>query len=160
MTQTRTRTPDKKTHDAITLLTADHDKVKKLFKDFDKLKDDSGTDKQKEKLVGQICTELTLHMQLEEEILYPEVRDPVDDNDLMDEAEVEHATVKELIGQLESMDADDELYDAKVLVLNEYVEHHVKEEQEEMFPKIKMAKIDTAELGEQILQRKKELQAD
>lgn len=160
MTQTRTSTTDKKTHDAITLLTADHDKVKKLFKDFDKLKKDSGTDKQKEKLVGEICSELTLHMQVEEEILYPEVRDPVDDDDMMDEAKVEHATVKELIGQLESMDADDELYDAKVLVLNEYVEHHVKEEQDEMFPRIKKAKVDTAEMGEQIMRRKKELQAD
>jgi iron-sulfur cluster repair protein YtfE (RIC family) len=160
MTQARTSTSKPKPHDAIALLTADHEKVKKLFKDFDKLKKASGTDRQKEELVDEICTELTMHMQLEEEIFYPQVRDPVDDDDLMDEAEVEHATVKDLITQLESMDADEELYDAKVIVLGEYIEHHVKEEQEEMFAKIKKANIDTVELGEQIMARRKELQED
>ncbi len=157
MAQPGTSTKRKKIPDAIALLTADHVKVEKLFKDFAKLKKASGTDRQKEKLVEQICMELTLHMQLEEEIFYPEVRGPVKDSDMMDEAEVEHTTVKELIAQLESMDADEELYDAKVMVLGEYIEHHVKEEQEEMFLKIKNSKVDTAELGEQIMQRKKEL---
>jgi hypothetical protein len=158
MTQTRTSTKPRKTHDALTLLTDDHNKVKKMFNDFDKLKKSGGTDKQKENLVGQICMELTVHMQVEEEILYPDVRELVNDDDMMDEAEVEHTTVKDLISQLESMDADEELYDAKVIVLGEYINHHVKEEQDEMFVKIKKAKIDTAELGEQIMQRKKELQ--
>lgn len=145
-----------KAPDAITLLTEDHKKVLKLFKDFEKLgeQDDSES---KEELVRQICTELTVHAQIEEEIFYPAVRDAISNDDMLDEAEVEHASAKDLIAQLESMQPGDELYDAKVTVLGEYINHHVKEEQGEMFPKVKKADLDLAALGKSLMQRKHEL---
>lgn len=114
----------------------------------------------KHNLVKQICDELTVHTQIEEEIFYPAAREALDEQDLLDEAEVEHASAKELIAQLESMEPDDELYDATVTVLGEYVNHHIKEEQEEMFPKLKKAKLDTQTLGDEITQRKQELQTE
>ena len=147
-----------KSDDAITLLTADHDKVKKLFKSFEKLTD-ANADK-KEELVAEICTELTVHATIEEEIFYPAAREALEDQDLLDEAEVEHASAKELIAQLEDMKPGDELYDAKVTVLGEYIDHHVKEEQEEMFPKIRKAKLDLNALGVQMKARKEELMAE
>jgi hypothetical protein len=97
-------------------------------------------------------------MRVEEEIFYPAVRAVIDDDDLMDEADVEHTEAKELIAQLEGMEPGDDHYDAKVLVLGENIDHHVQEEQNEMFPKVRKAKIDTAALGAQILQRKQERQ--
>lgn len=142
--------------DALELLKDDHKNVKKLFKEFDKLKEESDTDQKKE-LVATICDELLLHAQLEEEIFYPVVRDAIDDDDLLDEAEVEHAAAKDLIEQLLSMEPDDELYDAKVTVLSEEIDHHVEEEEGEMFKKIRKAKLDTDALGQQMEQRKLEL---
>ena len=114
--------------DAIAMLTADHKKVKKLFSDFDKLKDE-GSDEDKSVIVEQICNALKIHTELEEEIFYPAVRKAIDDSDLMDEALVEHAGAKELIAQLEDARPDDELYDAKDNVLGEQIDHHVKEEE-------------------------------
>jgi hemerythrin superfamily protein len=143
--------------DAITLLTSDHAKVKKLFKEFEDLKDDDGSDKDKSALVTQICNELKVHAEIEEEIFYPAVRKAIDDGDLMDEALVEHAGAKELIAQLEGMSPDDELYDAKVTVLGEQIQHHVKEEEGDMFPKARKAKVDGEALGLQMAQRKAEL---
>lgn len=145
-----------KATDAISLLTEDHKKVLNLFEDFEKLGDEDDSDSKGE-LVRQICTELTVHAQIEEEIFYPAVRDAIAEGDLLDEAEVEHATAKDLIAQLESMQPGDELYDAKVTVLGEYINHHVKEEQGEMFPKVKKADLDLVALGEELQQRKDEL---
>jgi hemerythrin superfamily protein len=139
--------------DAIAMLTADHKKVKKLFADFDKLKEE-GSDEDKSALVDQICNELKIHTQIEEEIFYPAVRIAIDDSDLMDEALVEHAGAKELIAQLEDANAKDDLYDAKVTVLGEQIKHHVKEEEGDMFPKATKAKVDTEALGERMLKRK------
>jgi len=102
--------------DAIDMLVADHKKVKKLFCEFDKVKED-GADEDKFAIVGQICNELKIHAALEEEIFYPAVRKAIDDADLMDEALVEHAGAKELIAQLEEARPNDDLYDAKVTVL-------------------------------------------
>lgn len=144
--------------DAVQLLTEDHKKVKKLFKDFERLKDQEGAAKEKSALVQQICTELTIHTKVEEEIFYPVVRESIDGEDLMDEADVEHAGAKTLIQQLEDMNPEDDHYDAKVTVLGEYIDHHVKEEHEEMFPKAKKAKVDLVELGARIAERKAELQ--
>lgn len=154
-----TRTPAKTASatDAIAMLMDDHKKVKKMFKDFEGIKDGDDTDKSE--LVARICEELTLHMQIEEELFYPAARDALseDDEDLLDEADVEHNGAKELIAQLEGMEPGDDHYDAKVTVLGEYIEHHVKEEENEMFPKLKKAKLNTTALGAAMAERKQEL---
>ncbi|MDP9087702.1 MAG: hemerythrin domain-containing protein [Pseudomonadota bacterium] len=157
MASTRKNTSaEAKTQDAIAMLMSDHKKVKKLFADFKKLKD-GGSSEEKSELVEQICNELKVHAEIEEEIFYPAVREAIDDSDLMDEALVEHAGAKELIAQLEDADPDEELYDAKVTVLGEQIEHHVEEEEGDMFAKAKKAKVDTSELGAQMQERKKAL---
>jgi hemerythrin superfamily protein len=142
--------------DAIAMLTADHKRVKKLFSDFDKLKEE-GSGAEKTAIVEQICNELKIHTALEEEIFYPAVREAIDDSDLMDEALVEHSGAKELIAQLEDASPDDDLYDAKVTVMGEQIDHHVEEEEGDMFPKAKKAQVDTAELGVTMLERRKAL---
>ncbi len=145
--------------DAIALLTEDHKKVQKLFQEFEKLSDADDMES-KQALVEMICAELTIHATIEEEIFYPAARQAVENEDLLDEAEVEHATAKELVAQLETMQAGDDLYDAKVTVLNEYIDHHVKEEQNQLFPQVKKAKLDLEALGEKMLERKQELQEE
>ena len=144
--------------DAVALLTADHKRVKKLFKAFDKMKEDGST-ADKQALAQQICAELTLHAEVEEQIFYPAVREALDQDDLLNEAEVEHASAKDLIAQILEMDPDDELYDAKVKVLGEQIEHHVKEEEEEMFPMAKKAGLDMLALADEMLGRKEEISA-
>jgi hemerythrin superfamily protein len=144
--------------DAISMLIADHKKVQKAFKDFEKLKEGSSK-RGRSDIVRQTCTDLTIHATIEEEIFYPAVRQAIKDTDLMDEATVEHAGAKELIAQLEGMQPGDDLYDAKFTVLGENVNHHIKEEQNEMFPKVRKTKLDLNALGEQLAQRKGELQS-
>ncbi len=144
--------------DAIAMLIADHKKVKQLFSRFDQMKE-AGTDEDKSDVVAKICNELKIHATVEEEIFYPAVREAIDDGDLMDEALVEHAGAKDLIAQLEGVDPDDDLYDAKVTVLGEQIDHHVKEEEGSMFPKAKKANVDTYALGAKMLKRKVELKA-
>lgn len=146
--------------DAIALLKADHKTVEGLFKQFEELGKQDDVDEQKAELVEQICIELTIHAQVEEELFYPAVRDAIDDDDLMDEADIEHASVKDLVAQLEDLEPGDDHYDARVTVLGEYVRHHVSEEEEEMFVKAQKADVDTGELGEQIAERKEELKAE
>ncbi len=136
--------------DALELLKDDHKKVKKLFKDFEKIRED-GEAADKEALAEEICAELTLHTRIEEELFYPAAREAIEEEDLLDEAEVEHATAKDLIAQIQEMDSSDPLYDAKVTVLGEYVNHHIEEEEKEMFPKIKKAReLDLDALGEEM----------
>lgn len=146
--------------DAIVLLTEDHKKVKKLFKDFDKMDENDADDQAKDGLVKQICQELTVHARVEEEIFYPALRAASDDEHMMDEADVEHAGIKDLVAQLEEMESSDDHYDARVTVLGEYVAHHVKEEEGKMFSSAKNAKLDTKKLGAQIEQRKEELMTE
>jgi hemerythrin superfamily protein len=146
--------------DAIALLMADHKEVKTLFKQYDKLAKGNGADEDKQRLAEQICAMLTLHATVEEEIFYPAAKDPFDEPDLIDEATVEHASAKNLIAQVESSSPDDDMYDAKVKVLAEYIEHHVKEEEGEIFPKAKKAGLDLDALGEQMADRRQELQPD
>lgn len=148
---------------AIAMLMEDHQRVRQLFAEFKKIKDagDAADAKavrnQKAELVTKICQELLVHAQLEEELFYPAARAAIDDQALMDEATVEHSVVKDLITQLLAMAPGDDLYDAKVTVLAESVEHHVKEEEGSMFPQFgKAAGLDDT-LGEQLLQRKQEL---
>jgi hemerythrin superfamily protein len=158
MSQGNTGTAKSKTKspDALALLTADHELVQDLFDKFQT----SRTDKQKADLAEQICTELTIHAQIEEEIFYPAVREAIDDEGLMDEADIEHASAKDLIAQIEASDPGEDHFGAKVTVLGEYIKHHVQEEQSEMFPKIRKAELDLAELGSAMSARKAELQAE
>ena len=143
--------------DAIELLLADHRNVEKLFKEYEKLVEDEGSYNEKESLAATICAELTVHAQVEEEIFYPAARDILDEEKLVDEAVVEHASAKDLIAQLADMSPDDDLYDAKIKVLSELIEHHVEEEEDELFPKLKKARLDTKALGPQMAERKQEL---
>ena len=143
--------------DAIEMLIADHRNVEQLFKRYDKLAEEEGTYNEKEALAATICAELTIHAQVEEEIFYPAAREVLDEEDLVDEAVVEHASAKDLIAQLADMSPDDDLYDAKIKVLSELIEHHVEEEEDEMFPKLKKAKLDTAALGPEMAERKQAL---
>ncbi|MGE4063516.1 MAG: hemerythrin domain-containing protein [Rhodospirillaceae bacterium] len=118
------------------MLEDDHAKVKKLFKRYEKMKDDE--DKKRFQLATEICTMLKVHATIEEELFYPAARDVLEDeDDLVDEAEVEHASAKQLIADIERMETSDPMYDAKVKVLGEYIEHHADEEEDEMFPKLK-----------------------
>ena len=139
--------------DATALLKADHKLVSDLFDEYESTR----ATRKKMLLVSQICKELTLHAQVEEEIFYPAVKAALKDKELVPEAAVEHATLKNLISQIEGIQPDGEMYDAKVKVLSEYVKHHVKEEQNEMFPKAKASKLDMLELGAQLAARKQEL---
>jgi hemerythrin superfamily protein len=164
MATTSTKSADAKRRnnetDAFALLTADHRTVKGLFKEFEKLSKQEDVDEEKAQLVRQICNELTVHAQVEEEIFYPAVREAIDDEDLMDEADIEHASAKDLIAQLEGMQPGDDHYDARVTVLGEYVDHHVKEEEGEMFSKARKADVDAEDLGVLITERKEELKAE
>ena len=145
-----------KQQDAIKLLMTDHDEVEALFKQFQKAKDGGAG---KADIVEQICKALTVHAEIEEEIFYPAARDALaeKDEDMLDEAEVEHASIKNLVEQIQDADPDDELFDAKVKVLCEYVTHHVKEEENEMFPRVKKTDLDLDELGAELMERKQEL---
>ncbi len=138
---------------ATALLRADHKLVSDLFDDYEK----TSSTARKKQLIGQICTELTVHAQVEEEIFYPAVKAALNDKELVPEATVEHATLKDLIKQVEFREPDGEMFDAKVKVLSEYVKHHVKEEQNEMFPKAKAAALNMNALGAQMAARKAEL---
>ena len=139
--------------DAIAMLKADHKKVSDLFEQFEKTRSSS----KKAGLVGQICMELTVHAQLEEEIFYPAVKAALRDKELVPEATVEHASVKALIGQVKDVEPGGEDYDAKVRVMSEYVKHHVKEEQNEIFPKAQKTRLDMVALRDQMAARKQEL---
>lgn len=141
--------------DAIALLRADHKVVSDLFEQFEKTRSDA----RKAAIVAQICKELTVHTEIEEEIFYPAVKAALKDHELIPEANVEHASVKDLIAQVEGKTPDGEMYDARVKVMGEFVKHHVKEEQNEMFPKAKKTKLDMVALGAQMAARKQELMA-
>jgi hemerythrin-like domain-containing protein len=144
--------------DAIALLTADHREVSEMFKQFEELGDRAKASKQK--LVEKICTSLIAHTQIEEEIFYPAIREQKqikDADDMVDEALVEHQAAKDLIRQLQEANPDDDLYDAKVKVLGEEIEHHVKEEEEEMFKEARKSGLDLKALGQEMAQRKQEI---
>jgi hemerythrin superfamily protein len=145
--------------DALELLTADHRRIARLFAEFAALEAE-GSDDAKSTLVARICQELIVHTAVEEEIFYPAVRTKIEDDDLMDEAFVEHAGAKALIAQLQGADPDAEFYDARVTVLGEQIEHHVQEEEGSMFPQAKASGIDLLSLGSDLLKRKAELSSN
>jgi len=143
--------------DAVALLTNDHADVAELFEEYEALVESDAGDDRRQALAERICALLTAHATVEEEIFYPAARQALDEQDLLDEAKVEHATAKDLVEQIQSMEPDDDLYDAKVKVLGEYVNHHVQEEEGELFPKCKSSEMDLDQLGEAISARKVEL---
>ena len=146
--------------DATVLLTRDHREVHKLFKQYEKLAEAKADGTDRQALAEHICDSLTVHATVEEEIFYPAARQAGVDSDLLDEAQVEHASAKDLIAQIRAMDPGDDLYDAKVKVLGEYIDHHVEEEEGEMFPKCRKSRMDLTSLAQQLALRKSELEAE
>lgn len=148
--------------DALKLLTEDHKEVKALFKQYDKLVKDEADDEDKQQIALEICLKLTVHATVEEEIFYPAAREALgEEADLVDEADIEHASAKELIAQIEaSSPAQDNHYDARVKVLGEYIDHHVKEEEGEMFTKLKKTELELDALGDEMAARKEALMAE
>lgn len=153
-TTTKPKTPAA-AKDAIALLRTDHETVSGLFADYEK----TSSNAKKKALVAEICSALSVHAKIEEEIFYPTVKAALKDKLLVPEATIEHGSIKDLIAQLEGLEPDGEMYDAKVQVLSEYVKHHVKEEQNEMFPKAKATSLDMVELGARMAARKADLLA-
>ena len=148
--------------DACDLLDADHRNVKKMFKEYEELTQSRARSAAQKKmdLARQICMELKVHTQIEEEIFYPALRQALKDTDMLDEAQVEHNSAKELIAQIEGGEPDD-MYDARVKVLGEYIDHHVKEEKSEMFTKARsIRKLDLVAMRDELEQRKEELMAE
>lgn len=149
--------------DACTLLDADHRNVKKMFKEYEELTHSraASAGQKKRDLADEICMELTVHAQIEEEIFYPALRKAIKETDLIDEATVEHASAKDLIAQIQEATAVDDMFDAKVLVLGEYIDHHVKEERNDIFVKARAARgLDLAAMREQLVARKEDLMAE
>jgi hypothetical protein len=147
--------------DACDLLDADHIAVKHLFVEYARLAYASGDGAAADKLAyaRKICSELKVHAQIEEEIFYPALREVIDDTDLLDEAEAEHAEAKAMIARIEQMGAADAAMDELVAELNRAIEHHVKEERDELFPKARCADLDLDALGAQLKARQGELMA-
>jgi hemerythrin superfamily protein len=165
MPQTQRRTSQRaapksraKTKDAIALLKADHRQVEEWFEQFEK----SRLEKKKAQLAAQICEALRIHTMIEEEIFYPAFLEATEEEDIHHEAEIEHASAKDLISQIEESSPSDGYFDAKVKVLSEMIKHHVKEEEQRdgMFAKAKAADMDLEALGEQMLERKIALQQE
>ena len=143
---------------AFDVLEEDHREVEEWFDEYDELKDsDEG---RKGELAEKICLALKVHAQIEEEIFYPRAREATKDDDLLDEAIVEHATVKNMIAEIEEMDVGEELYDAKIRVLGEMVKRHIREEEEELFPELQSAKMDLDAVGEELAERKEKLMSE
>ena len=149
--------------DACDLLDADHKAVRKMFKEYEELTGSRARSAAQKKmdLAKQICQELTVHARIEEEIFYPALRAVLKDTDMLAEAQVEHNGAKDLIAQIQSMAEADEMFDAKVTVLGEYIDHHVKEEKNEIFPKARAArKLDLVAMRDDLQARKEELMAE
>jgi len=146
--------------DILQLLAAEHREVKAMFQHYHQLAEAGGKGEDRMLLASQICVALTLHAQVEEEILYPAARTALaHDADLVDEAYVEHASAKSLVAQIKTMTSDQPLFDARVKVLSEYVGHHVREEENELFPKLRKAALDLQAMGAHMAQRRQQLMA-
>ena len=141
--------------DAIALLKADHREVEGYFEAFEKARSDD----RKQQLAEKICTALTVHATIEEEIYYPAFLEATQEEDLHHEAAVEHEGAKRLIADIEASGPDDDYFDAKVTVLSEMIKHHVKEEEQPdgLFAKSRQSEMDLDALAEQLAARKAEL---
>jgi hemerythrin-like domain-containing protein len=145
---------------AIELLMSDHRKVEDLFEQYEQEKEsDEGT---RREIAQKICAELTIHAQVEEELFYPWLRENLEDDEMemLEEAQVEHQSAKDLIAQIEAATDIDEVYNAKVKVLGEYIKHHVQEEENEIFPEVRSEQEELDELGQEMSARKGELQEE
>ena len=140
---------------ALELLSADHRKVERLFAEYERMKE--AEDDSRVALAQRVCTEITIHAQVEEDLLYPWLRENMDDTEMVAEALVEHASAKQLIAEIMGAGEADEAYDAKVKVLSEYIKHHVKEEENEIFPEVSSEQEELDELGQELAARKAEL---
>jgi hemerythrin-like domain-containing protein len=142
--------------DALALLKQDHRTVESLFKDFE-----DADESEQASIAERVCQLLTVHAQIEEEIVYPAaqqaLQDDEEDEELVHEAQVEHGAAKELIAKIEGMTPDDAAFKATVTVLSEYIKHHVKEEENELFPRLKKTELDLREIGERLAERKQAL---
>jgi Hemerythrin HHE cation binding domain len=156
--QSANRKKEEQQVNAFDLLEQDHREVEEWFDEYDELRDSD--EDRKAELAEKICLALKVHAQIEEEIFYPQAREATEDNDLIDEAVVEHATVKNLIGEIEAMEVGEELYDAKIRVLGEMVKQHIKEEEEELFPELQSTKMDLDAVGKELAERKQELMSE
>lgn len=151
--------PKEGARNAIDLLKKDHDNVQALFKDYYLLAEvdaegEAGDKRDKRALSTEICGMLAVHAMIEEEIFYPAAREAGVDASLLNEAEIEHGAAKELIAQIGASDPSDSLYDARVKVLGEYIRHHVKEEENELFPACRKTDIDMVAIGARMQERK------
>ena len=149
--------------DALTLLRAEHERIRQLFGDYGRLRGqdhEEDEDEQKAALVDDLCHALTVHGMLEDEIFYPVLRAALDDPELLDEAEEEHMGMRELIARLEVMYPGDEHFEALVAVLAEEVAHHVAREESEMFEALRTAGVDLMRLGRRLATRRREIEED
>jgi cytochrome P450 len=149
----------KQAPDAIDLLDADHLTVHALFQSYRELVRTRASALQRRALAEEICMELTIHARLEEELFYPALREALEDDELVDEAEDQHGSQREFVAQILASSAEDELYDARVAVLEEYVERHVRKEREEAFNRALAARMDLQALARAITVRKEELRS-
>lgn len=144
------------TTDAIEMLKDDHRQVEGLFREYEELAAADELDA-KEAVAAEICEKLTVHAQLEEEIFYPAARQALDEPELVDQAEEEHADARQLISEIEEMSPEDDAYDATLKALVAAIARHVEEEENEMFPKLEEAGLETESLGEQMAERRQEI---
>lgn len=149
----------KQTPDAIALLDADHLAVHALFEAYRDLVASRAPALQRRTLAEEICIELTIHARLEEELFYPAVRDALNDDELLDDAEDDHGSQREFVAQILATSPDDELYDAKVAVLADYVSRHVRKEREDVFNRVLASRLDLQSLGRTLAVRKEELRS-
>lgn len=148
------------TIDAIEMLKDDHRKVEALFKQYEQISKSDDAASSKDTVADEICEKLTVHAQVEEEVFYPAARQVLNTQKLIDEAEAEHAEAKQLIAQIEEMSPEDDAFDTTVKSLRDAIAHHVQEEENEMFPKLKAAGMETRSLGQKMAKRKQELMGE
>jgi hemerythrin superfamily protein len=147
-----TKSRSKSIPEALQMLKDDHERVKSMFDDFRK----ADSPEEKEQLAERICDELTIHAELEESVFYPAIREAIEEEELVNEADVEHATAKDLIAKIQGCDASDQHFSAMVNVLGEVVKHHVKEEEGDIFKQVKKAELDLDALGERMAEFKRD----
>ncbi|HSV79762.1 MAG TPA: hemerythrin domain-containing protein [Ramlibacter sp.] len=150
---------NKQTPDAIDLLDADHLTLHALFANYRELVRAGAPALQRRALAEEICMELTIHARLEEEIFYPAVRELLREDEPIDEAEDQHGSQREFVARILSLSPEDALYDAKVVVLSEYVDRHVRTEREQVFNRVLASRLDLQALGRRITERRNELRS-